>query len=490
MVRLEQTESGEVAMLLNLEAKVGLFVVIVVTLLIVGLMWLSGSRIIDRGYQIEAEFEHVGGLRPGAPVQMSGGDIGRVGDVLLTPTGKVIVRLKLKPGVRLNTGSIPTISTAGVLGEKMIEILPGEKTSPLTAGTTLQGIEPFSTEQFLQESLGLLSSVKRVTDSLEQLLSDQELGKRVMKTTVDLETISENLAMFSTELSTINLLTIINNLEEITTGLTKIEYEKANTILTSLSETPALFSQLNNFLTGLDSLQAELNIFLAELRADGQTSSAIKNILTELEPTATNLNELSAQLVTGDPNLADLLLETQKMLESINSITKGINNLLNETANEENTEIFKSSLEKAGRVLNLADEFFETYDRLSFSNQLAFSTTQQNWGFDYQSKLSWDTGQFLLFSCEDFGDQNLLSFQYGIDEQPWQFRLGILHNWLGMGLNYNFQKLNLQADLWQPHHPVLDFYTKYQLNPIHLNLGFQNLLSASRQWYFGLGWTF
>ncbi|HBT16957.1 MAG TPA: hypothetical protein DEB05_08395, partial [Firmicutes bacterium] len=94
------------------------------------------------------------------------------------------------------------------------------------------------------------------------------------------------------------------------------------------------------------------------------------------------------------------------------------------------------------------------------------------------------------FSCEDFGDQNLLSFQYGIDEQPWQFRLGILHNWLGMGLNYNFQKLNLQADLWQPHHPVLDFYTKYQLNPIHLNLGFQNLLSASRQWYFGLGWTF
>lgn len=443
----------------NLETKVGFFVLIIILLLVVSLMWLNGSRLFNNGYQIEVEFEHVGGLRPGAPVQMSGVDIGRVRSVELTPKGTVMVHLNIKNGTGLNAGSTVVISTAGVLGEKMIEIIPGEDVSPLVSGTKLYGIEPFSTEKLLHESLDLLSSIKKITASLEDLLSDRELQERLLHTTEDLEVISKNLAAFSTDLAKLDLPTIAANLEEITSGLAAIDYN-------------------------------EIDLLLAELRDDGKTSSTIKKILADLEPTASNLKEASLVLVNEAPHLGELISETKQVLESVNSITEGVNYFLEETASEENAETLNSSLQKAGRVINLADEFLESYDRLSFSNQVSLSTTPNNWGLNYYSKLKWGTDQFLLFGWEDFGDRNLLSLQFGLESKPWHLQVGVLHNWLGMGLGFNYKNLHLQTNLWQPNQPVLDVSAAYKFQPFQLSFGLQNISSPSRHWRLGFGWYF
>ncbi len=443
----------------NLETKVGFFVLIIILLLVVSLMWLNGSNLFHNGYQIKVEFEHVGGLRPGAPVQMSGVDIGRVRSVELTPKGTVMVHLNIKNGTGLNAGSTVVISTAGVLGEKMIEIIPGEDDSPLVSGTKLYGIEPFSTEKLLHESLDLLSSIKKITASLEDLLSDRELQERLLNTTEDLEVISKNLAAFSTDLAKLDLPTIAANLEQITSGLAAIDYNEINQLLT-------------------------------ELRDDGKTSSTIKKILADLEPTASNLKGVSLVLVNEAPNLGELISETKQVLESVNSITEGVNYFLEETASEENAETLNSSLQKAGRVINLADEFLESYDRLSFSNQVSLSTTPNNWELNYYSKLKWGTDQFLLFGWEDFGDRNLLSLQFGLEYQPWHLQVGVLHNWLGMGLGFNYKNLLFQTNLWQPNQPVLDVSAAYKFQPFQLSFGLQNISSSSRHWRLGFGWDF
>jgi hypothetical protein len=147
-------------------------------------------------------------------------------------------------------------------------------------------------------------------------------------------------------------------------------------------------------------------------------------------------------------------------------------------------------MQKAGRVLNLADDFLKAYESLSLTNQLSLSVTPQEWGVDYEAKLNWKKEQFLLFGWEDLGDQNRFSLQFGVDRNPWQYRLGILHNWLGFGLNYQTRNFSLQADLWQPNQPVLDLYARYQLAPLTLKIGLRNLASPAQHWYAGLGWMF
>lgn len=477
-------------MLLNTEAKVGFFVIIILTLLILGLMWLKGNILFDHHQLLEAEFTHVGGLRTGAPVQMSGVDIGRVDRVTLTPQGTVLVRLRLDPHISLKAGSTLQINTTGVLGEKLIEVIPGKGATPLPGGTILQGSEPFSTEDLLQDTLVILTSVQQVADALNGVLTDQKLQESLTRTSENLVQISSYLVTFSSDLVSSQLPSVISNLEHITSELAKIEYEQVDTLINSLSEVPAIFKQVNTVLAGFDSLQAELNGFMTELRAEGRTTDTIQGILNELEPAANNLKILSDQLVNGTPNLSDLLFESKKALESVSSITDGVDNFLKETADPESTNSFKSAVDKAGRVLNLADSFFETYDRLSFTNQVSVSTTQRDWGLDYQSKLSWGTGEFLFFSCEDFGDRNFLSFQYGLANQPWQLRLGVRHNWLGIGVDYHFRHFSFQTDLWHPNHPVLDLYARYDYFPIHLRLGLQNCSAPARQWSLGAGWTF
>jgi len=485
------TEGGKEKQLISrLETKIGLFTVISLVILISGLLWLDGRQLLDRAYQLEVAFTHVGGLRPGAPVQMSGVDIGRVGRVTFTSEGQVLVVLNLTPAVTIKTGALVTINTAGLLGEKIIEIIPGAGPEKIQPGARLQGKEPFSTEDLFRETGEVIASLKRITTTLDQFLTDRALLDRLAQTTTDLETISGNLAAFSSQLAATDLDGLLSAIKTITARLATINFDGINSLLAAAADLPAFLDRLNAMVSAFDPFQQELYRFLTELRADGRTAAAVNHILSALEPTADNLARLSAQLSEGDPNLADLMTATEETLTSVRMMTTGLQQLVGEVAPEDRTGLFTSSMEKAGRVLNLADDFLKTYDHLNLSNQFSLSVTPDDWGFDYQAKLAWNRHRFLLFGWEDLGDRNRFSLQYGLHQDPWRFRLGILHNWLGLGLNYNHRNFSLQADLWQPNQPVLDVYTEYRLEPFSLKVGLRNIASPARQWYTSLGWVF
>ncbi len=456
---------------LTSKAKVGLFTLIILAILSSGWLWLNGQHLLDRSYPLVVEFTHVGGLRPGAPVQMAGVDIGRVGSVALTPTGKVLAVLNITPEVRLGDGALVTIGTVGLLGEKMVEIIPGPGRNPLPPASRLQGQEPFNTEDLLRETGAVLSALKRIVLTFDHFFTAEETLNQLGQTTADLST-------------------IFTNLEGTSARLAMINYEEINTILAAAADLSALSTQLNAFIAGFEPFQTELTLLMTELRAGGQTGAAVTQILSALVPTATNLERLSIQLTDGEPNLADLLADTEEMLISVQLIANGLNRLLEETATEGSADLFKSSMEKAGRVFNLADDFLETYDQLSLHNNISLSATAQDWGLDFQSKLAWGTKPFLLFGCTDLGDRNRLSLQFGVEQKPYQFRLGIFHNWLGFGFNYNYRNFGFQADLWQPNQPVLDLYTEYRLDPAFLKVGIQNVSTPAQQWEVGLGWNF
>ncbi len=81
----------------------------------------------DSGYRLEARFENVGGLKPGAPVSMAGVTVGRVETIDYDLSDfKAVVRLRIDGRFdRIPDDSDASIFTAGLLGGQYIGLTPG-----------------------------------------------------------------------------------------------------------------------------------------------------------------------------------------------------------------------------------------------------------------------------------------------------------------------------------------------------------------------------
>jgi len=73
------------------------------------------------GYQLNAKFDNIGGLKLRAPVKAAGIVVGRVEGVKLDPTTyQAVVTMKIDNGYQFTTDTIASILTSGLLGEVYI----------------------------------------------------------------------------------------------------------------------------------------------------------------------------------------------------------------------------------------------------------------------------------------------------------------------------------------------------------------------------------
>jgi phospholipid/cholesterol/gamma-HCH transport system substrate-binding protein len=77
-----------------------------------------------RGYDVEAIFSDVGGLKIGASIEIAGVEVGRVKSITLDNYQALVV-LNLAGNLKLQEDAIASIKTKGLIGEKFIEITPG-----------------------------------------------------------------------------------------------------------------------------------------------------------------------------------------------------------------------------------------------------------------------------------------------------------------------------------------------------------------------------
>ena len=93
----------------------------------------------DQGFRVTASFEQVGGLKPGAPVSMSGVTIGRV-EKISYDFGEYKARVVLRiDGAydRIPDDSDASIYTAGLLGGQYVGIGPGGSETFLADGAQI-----------------------------------------------------------------------------------------------------------------------------------------------------------------------------------------------------------------------------------------------------------------------------------------------------------------------------------------------------------------
>jgi phospholipid/cholesterol/gamma-HCH transport system substrate-binding protein len=94
-------------------------------------------------YRVQAQFENVGGLKPGAPVSMSGVTVGRVESIAFDMDAlKAVVTLRLDALYdRIPEDSDASIFTAGLLGGQYIGITPGGSDQYLHDGSRIEFVQ-------------------------------------------------------------------------------------------------------------------------------------------------------------------------------------------------------------------------------------------------------------------------------------------------------------------------------------------------------------
>jgi phospholipid/cholesterol/gamma-HCH transport system substrate-binding protein len=90
-------------------------------------------------YQIRAEFDNIGGLKPRAPVKSAGVVVGRVSDVRFdNESFRAVVTLLVEARYQFPRDTSAKILTSGLLGEQYIGLSAGGDAANLKSGDTLK----------------------------------------------------------------------------------------------------------------------------------------------------------------------------------------------------------------------------------------------------------------------------------------------------------------------------------------------------------------
>lgn len=88
----------------------------------------------DGGLPVYALFDQVAGLTPKSPVEIGGVRVGQVRGITLDETFRARVDLDLDASLKLPVDSSAAIVTAGILGDRYIQLTPGAEEEILKPG--------------------------------------------------------------------------------------------------------------------------------------------------------------------------------------------------------------------------------------------------------------------------------------------------------------------------------------------------------------------
>lgn len=137
----------------TIEISTGLFVLLGLAALFFMVTQITNKQLSTNGasYAVQAQFENIGSLKPGAPVSMAGVTIGRVESIGFNQNVyKAVVQLRISSKYdRIPKDSDAAIQTSGLLGGQYIGITAGGDEAFLKQGDRIEFVQ----DAFVLENL-------------------------------------------------------------------------------------------------------------------------------------------------------------------------------------------------------------------------------------------------------------------------------------------------------------------------------------------------
>lgn len=277
---------------LKKELTIGALVIVALAVLILGIDFLKGVNVFKASNYYYVEYTNVEGLAISAPVTLNGFKVGQVREINyeFDNPGHVKVEVSLDKQLRLPKGT-QAVLTTDLLGTASIVLKPGESKDWQAVGDCLEGV----TDKGLMANVGgMMPTVEAIFPKIDTLLTNLNAitGDPALTASVKrLDAITGNLEVTTKRLSALmaQLQPVTHNVNSVTSNLDSITGDVA--VLTSqLRELP------------VDSLSADLAATIANLQAlseelknpDGSLGKLMKDpaLYNNLNNTVSSLDSL------------------------------------------------------------------------------------------------------------------------------------------------------------------------------------------------------
>jgi phospholipid/cholesterol/gamma-HCH transport system substrate-binding protein len=277
--------------------KLGILIVVSITILIWGLSYLKGNDVFEKSDDYHVIYNRIDGLSESNEVLLSGYKIGQVKNIQFLPdhSGKLLVTFSIDSSIKLPVNTVAQIVSSDLMGTRVIKINLGNGQEFYANNDTIPG----DVESDLKEQVSM--QVLPIKNKAEELLGTLDSAITVL-TVIFNEDARKNLSE-----SFENINQTIYNIEKTTADLQEIVSAEKENVGKIIANLDTISTVLNNSTQNFENTLSNLST-LSDTLARLPLSPLVQNILHTTE----QINEILAQL-EGTDNTAGLLLNDDKL---------------------------------------------------------------------------------------------------------------------------------------------------------------------------------
>ena len=371
----------------------GLFVLLGLTILVAGSLWLPSFWQWRGGRWFVVEFSKAMGLQPGSEVLVQGMRVGVVDDLRLRPpaTVQVIVRLERPVPVYYPPASDITIRMGALLGRPYVDITNRSRGRVIETGDTVRGTDPVSWEELLPQANELAQNLNRFLGDPKFQRDLQATVRNLAEATKRMERLLASIPPSEVQATATNLRQASQRLNALLgdqrLGATLSHVERATRQIASLlsdprlkRDVPQLISDLaqsvrairegigseptqrdlTEMVKNLQESTEQLKRLLSEEGAGGE----LRKVLAEAREAIGGLRafvtdpQVQGNLKTAAKNLAELTGKGQATMDELNTTLQRLRQFVEGT--EGNLRQFSEHLR------NIAKDLDETLDAIKW----------------------------------------------------------------------------------------------------------------------------
>lgn len=398
---------------MSAEAKVGVFTLAGLITVIAAVVWLGHFQLFDsKGYMVYVGFREAIGLAPQSSVQLSGVPIGTVKDIENDGVG-VTVTLDIESKVKIPQGSHITITSTGVMGEKFVNIHPGEDFGEyLQNGDYVIGVNETTMEVMFDNMNKTVLQVREMLASMNSIVGDPLLKKSLLEMSVNMNQATANIAGMT------------GSLERMALG--------------SEENVQQAVRQLNVVLSGME-----------------RTMASVEHMMANIDS------------VAGDPQVAENMRTTlQNITVTSEKVAQIADNIHQITGDPQTVEDAKAIIHNARSITERADKMMGGVSKIGVkpSVDVLYSGGAHRWSANANVEIGVPDGPFLALGLDDIGEDNLVNAQVGKKFGAIGARAGVVASKPGIGLDaYAGDRFKFSADAYNMNDATLRLRAQYRI---------------------------
>jgi phospholipid/cholesterol/gamma-HCH transport system substrate-binding protein len=334
------------------QLRVGITVIVATLTLAFLLFLMSGtSGLFTSRITLKSYFDNAQGLRVGAPVRLSGVDVGNVTKILIVPDKdkqqtpvEVLMKVSTKYNYAIRRDSVTSLETAGVLGETYLDIDSLQALGPSARdGDTLPTQVHPDFNQVVRASQGTLENMDALLKRADRILAFAESGKgsigkliydptlynRLSSTIAEFQQIVQQVG--SGEGSLGRLISRNDAYEKFIATLDKMngvidDLQQGKGTAGKFLKDPSFYNNANDAIGNMKKLTEDINAgkgALGRLTKDEELAKKLDNTISKLSELTTELEAgqgTAGRLFKDDTlynNANQMLVESRNLVKSI-----------------------------------------------------------------------------------------------------------------------------------------------------------------------------